>query len=138
VSGSRAAYATFAFGQEQSVTALDLSGEGTQNVTKKLHDRMMAAVTNWQLTGGTDGVGRLDVTLEQPAQRVGLAISDTSLAIALADDDRSARPTRGPRRAGTMWVAGVIVAGTHTNEIFIENGRFHGEKIARDIASRLA
>jgi thioredoxin reductase (NADPH) len=31
----------------------------------------------------------------------------------------------------------VIVAGMHTNEIFIENGRFHGRQIAEDIASKL-
>lgn len=36
-----------------------------------------------------------------------------------------------------IYLAGVIVAGVFTNEIFIENGRFHGEKIARDIAGRL-
>ena len=29
-----------------------------------------------------------------------------------------------------MYLAGVLVAGMHTNEIFIENGRFHGKKIA--------
>ena len=33
-----------------------------------------------------------------------------------------------------MYLAGVIVAGMHTNEIFIENGRFHGKKIAEAIA----
>jgi len=32
----------------------------------------------------------------------------------------------------------VIVAGMHTNEIFIENGRFHGQSIAQSIASKLA
>ena len=26
-----------------------------------------------------------------------------------------------------IYLAGVIVAGMHTNEIFIENGRFHGK-----------
>ena len=97
IQGSHAAYATFAFGQEQSVTALDLSGEGAQNVTMKLHDQAMAAVTNWQLTGGVDGIGRVDVTLEQPAQRVGLALSEAGLDIALADDDRAPRPTRAAK-----------------------------------------
>lgn len=97
VRGSHAAYATFAFGQEQSVTALDLAGEGAQNVTKKLQDRLMAAVTNWQLTGSGDGIARVDVTLEQPAQRVGLAVSTSTLDIALADDDRALRPTRSAR-----------------------------------------
>jgi thioredoxin reductase (NADPH) len=33
-----------------------------------------------------------------------------------------------------VYLAGVIVAGTHTNEIFIENGRFHGKLIAEAIA----
>jgi thioredoxin reductase (NADPH) len=34
-----------------------------------------------------------------------------------------------------VYLAGVIVAGMHTNEIFIENGRFHGLRIAESIAS---
>lgn len=36
-----------------------------------------------------------------------------------------------------VFLAGVIVAGMHTNEIFIENGRFHGRQIAVAIASQL-
>jgi thioredoxin reductase (NADPH) len=36
-----------------------------------------------------------------------------------------------------IYLAGVIVAGARTNEIFIENGRFHGGVIARDLAQRL-
>jgi thioredoxin reductase (NADPH) len=36
-----------------------------------------------------------------------------------------------------IYLAGVIVAGVHTNEIFIENGRFHGKAIAADIAAKL-
>lgn len=36
-----------------------------------------------------------------------------------------------------IYVAGVIVAGSRTNEIFIENGRFHGRLIAQDIARKL-
>jgi thioredoxin reductase (NADPH) len=31
----------------------------------------------------------------------------------------------------------VIVAGSKTNEIFIENGRFHGRQIAEDLAKKL-
>jgi thioredoxin reductase (NADPH) len=36
-----------------------------------------------------------------------------------------------------IYLAGVIVAGMHTNEIFIENGRFHGELIAKSIAAKV-
>jgi thioredoxin reductase (NADPH) len=34
-----------------------------------------------------------------------------------------------------IYLAGVIVAGSRTNEIFIENGRFHGRQIAAALAS---
>ena len=37
-----------------------------------------------------------------------------------------------------IYLAGVIVAGMHTNEIFIENGRLHGHLIARSIADRIS
>jgi thioredoxin reductase (NADPH) len=51
------------------------------------------------------------------------------------------RPRTNPEtlestRSG-IFLAGVIVAGMHTNEIFIENGRFHGTLIARAIAFQL-
>jgi thioredoxin reductase (NADPH) len=36
-----------------------------------------------------------------------------------------------------FYLAGVIVAGVHTNEVFIENGRFHGRVIAAAIAKAL-
>ncbi|HEV8037450.1 MAG TPA: YpdA family putative bacillithiol disulfide reductase [Bryobacteraceae bacterium] len=53
----------------------------------------------------------------------------------------SERPRTNPEtlesdRPG-IFLAGVIVAGMHTNEIFIENGRFHGKKIAEAIAQSL-
>jgi thioredoxin reductase (NADPH) len=57
-------------------------------------------------------------------------------------DPDSARPYTDPEtlesdRKG-MYLAGVLVAGMHTNEIFIENGRFHGKKIAEAIATALS
>jgi len=36
-----------------------------------------------------------------------------------------------------IYLAGVIIAGMNTNEIFIENGRFHGLQIARDLLRKL-
>jgi len=57
-------------------------------------------------------------------------------------DPQSGRPYTHPEtlesdRKG-MYLAGVLVAGMHTNEIFIENGRFHGRLIASDIQKKLA
>jgi thioredoxin reductase (NADPH) len=37
-----------------------------------------------------------------------------------------------------IYLAGVIVAGARTSEIFIENGRFHGRQIASDLARKLS
>jgi thioredoxin reductase (NADPH) len=36
-----------------------------------------------------------------------------------------------------IYLAGVIIAGMNTNEIFIENGRFHGRQIAEDVLRKL-
>jgi thioredoxin reductase (NADPH) len=36
-----------------------------------------------------------------------------------------------------IYVAGVIVAGSKTSEIFIENGRFHGKLIAAHLSQKL-
>jgi thioredoxin reductase (NADPH) len=59
-----------------------------------------------------------------------------SLGITL--DPETRRPFTNPEtlestRPG-IHLAGVIVAGVHTNEIFIENGRFHGKLIGEAIA----
>ena len=56
-------------------------------------------------------------------------------------EPKSQRPRTDPETLESetpgVYLAGVIVAGMHTNEIFIENGRYHGGQIARSIASKL-
>jgi bacillithiol disulfide reductase len=37
-----------------------------------------------------------------------------------------------------IYLAGVVIAGKMTNEVFIENGRFHGEVVIRSIRQALA
>lgn len=46
-------------------------------------------------------------------------------------------PTTLESNVPGIYVAGVIVAGSKTNEIFIENGRFHGVQIAKHIAEKI-
>lgn len=99
VKGDHAAFATFAFGLEQSFTVLDLAGEGAQNVTEKPHDRLMAWVTNVQQTGTGAGVGRVDVTLERPARRLGLRLDEQALHVDIANDDG------GPLQAARLDLA---------------------------------
>lgn len=56
-------------------------------------------------------------------------------------DPESRKPKTNPDTLESdvpgVYLAGVIVAGMHTNEIFIENGRFHGLQIAKDIVKKL-
>jgi len=55
-------------------------------------------------------------------------------------DDDTGRPTFNPDTMETnvsgIYIAGVIAAGNNANEIFIENGRFHGEQIAATIQEK--
>lgn len=63
-----------------------------------------------------------------------------SLGIKLNESDM--RPACDPNTFESnvpgIYVAGVIVAGSKTSEIFIENGRFHGRQIATDLKRKLS
>ena len=57
-------------------------------------------------------------------------------------DPETNKPALDPRTLESnvpgLYLAGVIIGGKHTSEIFIENGRFHGKKIAEAIAESLS
>jgi thioredoxin reductase (NADPH) len=63
-------------------------------------------------------------------------------SLGIAIDHATGRPACDARTYETnvpgVYLAGVVVAGRHTSEIFIENGRFHGQQIAADLARKLA
>jgi thioredoxin reductase (NADPH) len=60
------------------------------------------------------------------------------MGIHLQGDER--RPVCNPETLESnvpgIYLAGVIVAGSRTNEIFIENGRFHGKLIAAALTAK--
>ncbi|MGC1781606.1 MAG: YpdA family putative bacillithiol disulfide reductase [Acidobacteriaceae bacterium] len=62
-----------------------------------------------------------------------------SLGIRLVGEDRT--PVFDPHTLESnvpgIYLAGVVCAGTRTNEIFIENGRFHGAQIAAGLRQAL-
>jgi len=64
----------------------------------------------------------------------------TALGIDLDGADRC--PACDPKSLESnvpgIYLAGVIIAGERTNEIFIENGRFHGRQIASDLKEKLS
>lgn len=61
-------------------------------------------------------------------------------AMGVEIDDKSGRPLFNPETMESnvegIYIAGVIAAGNNANEIFIENGRFHGELIAASIKEK--
>jgi len=62
---------------------------------------------------------------------------DMLRSVGVEIDPQSQRPQCNPETLESnvpgIYLAGVIIAGMDTNEIFIENGRFHGKQIIRDI-----
>jgi thioredoxin reductase (NADPH) len=56
-------------------------------------------------------------------------------------DAATCKPEHDPETLETnvpgLYLAGAVVSGNETNRIFIENGRFHGEKVAEAIRRRL-
>jgi len=85
---------------------------------KTLPNDFVLAMTGYQ--PDTALLGRIGVEFDPETQRP--RSNETSL--------ESDRPG--------LYLAGVVVAGMHTGEIFIENGRFHGGQIATDIAAKLS
>lgn len=61
--------------------------------------------------------------------------------IGIGINDETGRPTFNDETMETnvsgVFIAGVIAAGNNANEIFIENGRFHGNLIANEIKKRM-
>ncbi|MFB7159172.1 MULTISPECIES: YpdA family putative bacillithiol disulfide reductase [unclassified Lysinibacillus] len=61
-------------------------------------------------------------------------------AMGVSIDDETGRPFFNPETMETnvegLFIAGVIAAGNNANEIFIENGRFHGDCIAKTILEK--
>lgn len=56
-------------------------------------------------------------------------------------DSETNIPTHDPETFETnvpgLYLAGAVVAGANRGEVFIENGRFHGQVVVREIAQRL-
>jgi hypothetical protein len=88
LSGQHAAFATFVYGQEQTVTWLDLGGEkATPTADETAADRLTSYFTRLDETGSGAGIERVEVTLAPPARAVGLEIGPSELTMDLALDD---------------------------------------------------
>jgi thioredoxin reductase (NADPH) len=64
-------------------------------------------------------------------------LSDIGIRFTDVDHKPIVNPNTLESNVEGVYLAGVIVAGMRTNEIFIENGRFHGKQIAEDLKAKL-
>ncbi len=81
--GERAAFATFAMGQMQGVTVLDLRGEGRAAKATSLTERAMFWVTNLQEAGDGRGVARVQVSFDREVTAAVLRFEGTQLVAQL-------------------------------------------------------
>jgi thioredoxin reductase (NADPH) len=64
-------------------------------------------------------------------ERLGIALDEANDHCPVCD------PATLESNVPGIYLAGVIIAGKRTNEIFIENGRFHGQQIAEALRKKL-
>jgi thioredoxin reductase (NADPH) len=61
-------------------------------------------------------------------------------SIGIKLDPKTRKPAMDPATHQSnvpgIYLAGVVIGGLHTSEIFIENGRFHGKQIAQALAKK--
>ena len=64
-----------------------------------------------------------------------------AIGVQFSNNGEEMRPVCNPEtlesNVAGVYLAGVIVAGSQTGEIFIENGRFHGQQIAADLKQKI-
>jgi len=110
----------------------EIRGLFHSNVTRILQDSVVVQTPDGEITFKNDFVFAL--IGYQPDLKF---LNETGISLEAATQRPRTDPgTLESERAG-IYLAGVIVAGMHTNEIFIENGRFHGRLIAESIAAQL-
>ncbi len=117
--GDHAAFATFVYGQEQTVTWLDLRGEPPSRDAPGGGEpgpieRLTEYVTRLDETGSGAGIGRVEVSLVPPARAVGLSLGPggRELTIDLIDTEGKASAAtldgdRAELRASTGSAAGL-------------------------------
>ena len=103
------------------------------NVTNISEDEVTIATPDGKVTIANDFVFAL--TGYHPdfgfIERLGVRLDERNDRCPVCDPDTLESNVPG------IYLAGVIVAGERTNEIFIENGRFHGKLIAENLREKI-
>lgn len=100
-----------------SIIMSPCSSGGTAEQTQTIKNDFVFAMTGYH--PDTDLLQQLGVEIVPPRMRP------------------TCDPTTLESNVPGVYLAGVIIAGLDTNELFIENGRHHGKQIVADIASKV-
>lgn len=76
----RAAFATASSGAIEAITVLDLDGKPRPPGSNVVDD-VTQAITNWQESGHSRGIGRIDVNVDKPGDELALAFDQNRLFI---------------------------------------------------------
>jgi thioredoxin reductase (NADPH) len=118
---------------ENRIKSGEIRGYFNSRVIEILRDSVRVATPDGEITLKNDFVFAL-IGYQPDLKFLG--------ALGILLDPETQRPRTNPETLESeqrgIYLAGVIVAGMHTNEIFIENGRFHGQVIAKAVAAQLS
>lgn len=87
-SGTRAVFATLAFGRVQAISVLETQGIREGDLPASLLDRLLLRLSSLQESGSTSGVGRTDIVLDVPARFAELKLDAGRLVIDFAERGR--------------------------------------------------
>lgn len=88
-SGSRAVFATMAFGRVQALSILETQGIRYVDRPTDVLGRWLLALTSLRESGSTRGVGRTDIVLDVPTQYAELRLESNRLSIDFAERGRA-------------------------------------------------
>ena len=105
--------------------------------------RILLETASWPTVNGVEAehAGRADAIKVIPSTAV---VTATSIMLVLIIeslgvhlDPETRKPALDPNTLESnvpgIHLAGVVIGGRHTSEIFIENGRFHGKQIIESL-----
>lgn len=87
--GTRAVFATLAFGRVQAITVLETQGIRSKDRPSRLLDRILLTLSSLQESGSARGVGRTDIVLDVPARTAELRLDSGKLWIDFSERGRA-------------------------------------------------
>jgi hypothetical protein len=89
LNGSRAVFATLAFGRIQGISVIETLGVRDDDRPPGVLDRALFSLSSFQRTGSFDGVGRTDIVLDLPARMAHLTLDAGRLAVDFGERGRA-------------------------------------------------